>query len=216
MSSGNMSHSFTVNQIPRHVWDKSHTVLVPERTCHIPVLPNYDDDSGSQGRIVKTDPERLLVAIKESQPFLGAEISIRLEPANASGWPTQVTLSHNRTETSTDFHDYSDHFLWKEFGVNYRLYLEQSVICPPYNRPITLGMSLEETPLGLVVNEIGDKSAAEMCGIRSKDLLITLQGVRILSANQFFSITSLLTREENVEIKISRNNKILTRKTKLI
>ena len=215
MSSDQMSYSFTINQIPRHVWEKSHTVLVPGKICHIPVLPNYTDNYGSEGRIIKIDPERLLIVTKATHPFIGSEISIRLEPFNASGWPTQVTLTQLQSDSHTDSPDTSDYSLWKEFVVNYHLYLERNVICPPYNPPVTLGMSFDETSIGLVVTKVDRNTVAEKCDIQSEDLLITIQGIRILRIDQLLSVTSMLTLENSLEIKFARGNEILTRNTSL-
>lgn len=214
MPENDLSASFIIDRIPRQVWEQSHTILTPQKTCRIPVLPDYEDNLGSKGTIIESDPERLLVALKDSEPFPGTEISIRLEPINASGWPTQVTITQNQTDSSSDLRESTNRFLWKEFLLNYQLYLERNIICPPYKRLSTLGLSFDETPLGLVVTRVAQKTFAANCGIQIQDLLISIQGERVLNARQFFTLVSFLDSEESVQIQFARGNKTIVAKSK--
>ena len=77
-------------------------------------------------------------------------------------------------------------------------------------------MRLYNTLTGAIEEfKVDRNTVAEKCDIQSEDLLITIQGIRILRIDQLLSVTSMLTVENSLEIKFARGNEILTRNTSL-
>lgn len=188
------SATFNIDKLPRHVWESMRLPGADDAHCRIPGFPSIGADPNEPGCLVcvlETDPERLLRCRKEDMPCAGTEIVIRLDPANASGWPTLVSISQTgfgpMLDTMRDV--FETH--WHQIVADFRLYLERQVIAPGTAWGADLGALSVQTPIGLELTQVTNDAFADRCGMQTGDLLLTLNGIRIHDIAQLWTVLAL-------------------------
>lgn len=160
--------------------------------CRIPGFPSTD---GGPGCVVAIDinvPQHRLGGTKQDHPCAGTRIDIEIGPANASGWPTRLSLAQSGFEAPlADLPDLLNAH-WRLIVADFRLYVERGVAVPPTAWRTSIGATTRETPTGLAVRDVMPKGFADQCGISEGDLLLTLADVRILDTSQLWTVLAML------------------------
>lgn len=161
-------------------------------TCRIPGFPS---DDGHPGCVVATDsnePQRRLAGTKLDEPCKGTAIRIEVGPANASGWPTRVSVVQSGfAPPLADLPDYLNAH-WRRIVADFRLYVEHGATAPASTWGASLGATTRETPTGLVVADVVSDGFANRCGMQEGDLLVTLADVRVLDTAQLWTLLAVL------------------------
>ena len=137
--------------VPRHeVWENCRFDVQGE-ICRIPGFPSSDTDlPGCRARVLEYEPERCwLRCRKDDWPCIGTEITIRVEPANASGWPTRVHIEQGGFDPSLFPLKEIFETHWLQIVANFRLYLERRVHAPDTRWGPSLVATVQQTPIGL-------------------------------------------------------------------
>ena len=87
---------------------------------------------------------------------MGTEITIRVEPANASGWPTRVHIEQGGFDPSLFPLKEIFETHWLQIVANFRLYLERRVHAPDNRWGPSLGATVQQTPIGLEIVNIDE------------------------------------------------------------
>lgn len=105
--------------------------------CRIPGFPSVDGAPGCLAAVLESEPQKLLRCRKLDMPCAGTEITVRLAPANAAGWPTRVTLRQSGFGAALPRDILEAH--WRRIVADFRLYLEREVIVPGTAWGVDLG-----------------------------------------------------------------------------
>ena len=160
--------------------------------CRIPGFPGTDGSPGCVLAIDVNEPQQRLGGTKQDHPCAGTRIDIDIGPANASGWPTRLSLAQSGFEAPlADLPDFLNAH-WRRIVVDFRLYVERGVAVPPTAWRTSIGATTRETPTGLAVTKLVPQGFADQCGIREGDILLTLADVRILDTAQLWTVLALL------------------------
>jgi predicted metalloprotease with PDZ domain len=136
------------------------------------------------------DPGRLLRVRKDEQPCAGTEIAVRLEHAGSG---TRVTVV--QSGFGPWLPDVIEMFgmVWNMIVADLKLYIERGITLKThlFSEPqptANLGCSLEDNLTGLVVVTVNDDGFAARAGIQQGDLLVNLNGVRLLNGMQLLDL----------------------------
>ena len=164
--------------------------------CRIPGFPSFDGGGGCQASVLLRRPQRQLLAVKEDQPCSGSKIRIDIGPANASGWPTRVTVAQSELPAAMAAMPDAVRAHWQRIVADFRLYLERGVVAPATAWGADFGAITEQTPTGLVLAEVGTGGFAQRCGMIPGDLLLTLRDIRIHNIGELWTVLALLQAGE--------------------
>lgn len=160
--------------------------------CRIPGFPSVDGNPGCVVAVDVSEPQQRLGGTKADQPCAGTRIDIETGPANASGWPTRLSLVQSGFEPPlADLPDFLNAH-WRRIVADFRVYVEHGVTTPPAAWRTSLGATTPETPTGLVVKDVAPEAFADRCGMREGDILLTLAGVRVLDTAQLWTVLAML------------------------
>ena len=165
------------------------------RHCRIPGFPSMDGGAGCAATIVESEAQRRLLAVKEDAPCQGSKIAIEIGPANASGWPTRVSVEQSELPSPMAAMPDAVAAHWRMIVADFRLYVEREVVAPPVRWGPDFGALTEQTPLGLVLSAVGPDGFAERCGMCDGDLLLTLGGVRVRSLEELWAVLAVAPAE---------------------
>ena len=157
---------------------------------------------GCAAHILEQTPQQVLRCRKLDLPCAGTEITIRLAPANAAGWPTRVTLSQQDFGGVLPRDVLEVH--WRQIVADFRLYLEREVTVPTTAWGISLDAGVRETPTGLEITEVADGGLAGRCGLRAGDLLLTVGPIRVHGLAQLWTVLALLPANREIRIGWAR------------
>ena len=178
-------------------------------TCRIPGFSSIDGNPGCVVRVDDSEPQRRLGGTKADHPCAGTRIDIEIGPANASGWPTRLTLAQSGFEAPlADLPDFLNAH-WRRIVADFRLYVEHGVTAPPTAWRSSLGATTRETPTGLAVTDVAPKTFADQCGMREGDVLLTLAGVRILDTAQLWTVLAMLAPGDQATATWVRDGAVL-------
>ena len=187
-----LRESFNVELPQPVVWERLR-LPVPANAglLRIPGFPSADGQPGCVATLIAHEPQRALRACKQDAPCADSLIAIEIGPANASGWPTRVTVA--QSELPPPMAAMPDMVMahWRQIVADFRLYVERGVVAPPAAWGASLGATAEQTPIGLALGVLEEGGFAERCGMAPDDLLLTLQGVRILDIGQLMAVLAL-------------------------
>ena len=119
------------------------------------------------------------------------EITIRVEPANASGWPTRVHIEQGGFDPSLFPLKEIFETHWLQIVANFRLYLERRVHAPDTRWGPSLGATVQQTPIGLEIVNIDERGFAARCGLSQDDVLIAIDSIRIHDLAQLWTVLAL-------------------------
>ncbi|MDE0190333.1 MAG: hypothetical protein OXQ90_03160 [Gammaproteobacteria bacterium] len=188
-----LQESFDVFLPLSAVWER---LRLPDESAtgasRIPGFPSIDGSPGCAVAVDVSEPQKRLAGTKADQPCAGTRIDIEIGPANASGWPTRLSLAQSGFEAPlADLPDFLNAH-WQRIVADFRLYVEHGVTAPPAAWRTTLGATTRETPTGLAVTDMVPEAFADRCGMREDDILLTLAGVRILDTVQLWTVLAML------------------------
>ena len=162
------------------------------RVFRIPGFPSSDGKPGCVVAVDVSEPQRRLAGTKADPPCAGTRIDIEIGPANASGWPTRLSLAQSGFEAPlADLPDFLNAH-WRRIVADFRLYVEHGVTAPPAAWRASLGATTRETPTGLAVTDVEPEAYADRCGMQEDDILLTLAGVRMLDTAELWTVLSML------------------------
>lgn len=200
MSKEELTASFIVDKIPRHVWEALRLPGATGEHCRLPGFPDSDEQPGAEAIVRKSDPERLLHCRKAAAPFAGSEIVIRLEPVNAAGYPTRVTLSQSGFGVTPEEVWAVMQAHWRQIVADFQLYVVDQVLAPLMRWGPDLGVLTRETQTGLAVAAVTDGGCAARCGLETGDLILSVCGVRICDTGQLCSVMAMTHPGQEVSI----------------
>ena len=180
-------------ELPRYeVWENCCFDMKGEM-CRIPGFPSRDSNlPGCRARVLEYEPERCwLRCQKDDSPCKETEITIRVEPANASGWPTRVHIEQHGFDSSLFPFKEMFETHWMHIVANFRLYLERRVHAPDTRWGSSLGATVQQTPVGLAITKVDKDGFAARCGLSPDDVLITIDSIRIHDLAQLWTVLAL-------------------------
>ena len=205
-----LNESFNVFLPLSAVWERLR--LPVERSagsCRVPGFPSIDGDPGCLLEVESDEPQKGLVGTKADQPCAGTRIDIEIGPANASGWPTRLSLAQSGFEAPlVDLPDFLNAH-WRRIVADFRLYVERGVTAPPATWRASLGATTRETPTGLAVTDVETGAFADQCRMREDDILLTLAGVRILDTAQLWTVLAMLAPGDRATATWVRDGAVL-------
>lgn len=189
-----LNESFNVFLPLSAVWERLRLrVECSAGFCRVPGFPSIDGDPGCLLKVEYDEPQKRLAGTKADPPCADTRVDIEIGPANASGWPTRLSLAQSGFEAPlADLPDFLNAH-WQRIVADFRLYVEHGVTAPPAAWRTTLGATTRETPTGLAVTDMVPGAFADRCGMREDDILLTLAGVRILDTAQLWTVLAMLT-----------------------
>ena len=122
---------------------------------------------------------------------MGTEITIRVEPANASGWPTRVQIEQGGFDPSLFALKEIFETHWLQIVANFRLYLERRVHAPDTRWGPSVGATVRQTPVGLEITNVDEGGFAARCGLSQDDVLIAIDSIRIHDLAQLWTVLAL-------------------------
>lgn len=188
-----LNESFNVFLPLSAVWERLRLPFESSAgRCRVPGFPSIDGDPGCLLLVEDDEPQKRLAGTKADQPCAGTRIDIEIGPANASGWPTRLSLAQSGFEAPlADLPDFLNAH-WRRIVADFRLYVEHGVTAPPAAWRASLGATTRETPTGLAVRDVEPEAYADCCGMQEDDILLTLAGVRILDTAELWTVLSML------------------------
>ena len=180
------------------------------RRCRIPGFPSMDGGAGCAATIVESEAQRRLLAVKEDAPCQGSKIAIEIGPANASGWPTRVSVEQSELPPPMAAMPDAVVAHWRMIVADFRLYVEREVVAPPVRWGPDFGALTEQTPLGLVLSAVGRGGFAARCGMCDGDLLLTLGGVRVRSLEELWAVLAVAPAEKPMQATWVRDGDVLS------
>ena len=170
--------------------------------CRIPGFPAVDGASGCAAEVLECEPQKLLRCRKLDLPCAGTEITVRLEPANAAGWPTRVTLRQSGFDAALPRDILEVH--WRQIAADFRLYLEREITVPGTAWGVDLGALFLQTPVGLEVTAVVEGGRADRVGLRAGDLLLTVGPIRVHDLAQLWTVLALLPADRETALGWTR------------
>ena len=193
-------------EVPRaEVWRRCRLPPADDADrCRLPGFPSFDGAPGCAAVVLDCEPQRLLRCRKADMPCADTEIGVRVEPANASGWPTRVTVWQRGFEAVMPRDALETH--WRQIAADFRLYLEREVTVPGTVWGIDLGASVRAVETGLEVTGVAQGGFAARCGMRVGDLLLTVGPVRVHDLAQLWTVLALLPAEATAVLGWARGH----------
>ena len=187
-----LRESFNVELPQAVVWERLR-LPAPATAGHfrIPGFPSADGQPGCIAVPLAHDPQRALRVRKQDAPCADSVIAIEIGPANASGWPTRVTVAQSDLPPPMAAMPDMVAAHWRQIVADFRLYVERGVVAPPAAWGASLGAIVQQTPIGLALGALEEGGFAERCRMAPGDLLLTLRGVRILDIGQLWAVLAL-------------------------
>lgn len=173
----------------------------PDR-CRIPGFPSVDGMTGCAAAVLEAEPQKLLRCRKLDMPCAGTEIAIRLEPANAAGWPTRVSVSQQGFGGVLPRDVLEVH--WRQIAADFLLYLQREITVPGTAWGISLDAAVRQTPAGLEVTHVAEAGLAGRCGVCAGDLLLTVGPIRVHDLAQLWTVLALLPADGEVRLGWAR------------
>lgn len=170
--------------------------------CRIPGFPSADGAPGCAAEILESEPQKLLRCRKLDMPCAGTEITVRLAPANAAGWPTRVTLRQDGFGGALPRDILEVH--WRQIAADFRLYLEREVTVRGTAWGVDLGALFRKTPVGLEVTAVVQGGPADRVGLRDGDLLLTVGPIRVHDLAQLWTVLALLPADRDLALGWTR------------
>ena len=170
--------------------------------CRIPGFPSVDGKPGCAASVLEREGQKRLRCRKLDPPCAGTEIDIRLEPANAAGWPTRVTLSQRGFGGVLPPEVLEVH--WRQIAADFLLYLEREITVPGTAWGIALDADVRRTPTGLEVVHVAESGLAARCGLRTGDLLLTVGPIRVHDLAQLWTVLALLPADREPSLGWAR------------
>lgn len=195
-----LRESFDVFLPASAVWERLRLPGAPASdTCRIPGFPSSDGSPGCVVGVESDEPQQRLAGTKLDEPCGGTVIRIEIGPANASGWPTRVSMVQaGFAPPLADLPDYLNAH-WRRIVADFRLYVEHGVTAPASTWGASLGATTRETPTGLVIAEVMAEGFADRCGMRVGDLLVTLADVRVLDTAGLWTVLAVFKPGDEVD-----------------
>ena len=75
---------------------------------------------------------------------------------------------------------------------------------------VTLGVKVAETGSGIFVSEVEKGSIAEASGVQANDIIVGVNGVRVMSVSELKAQLNSLYNGQNLELNVQRNGKIIS------
>lgn len=199
--------TFHVERLPYQVWQ---LLAVPDVAGAHFRIPGFASDAphatGCQAAMVRRESTHNVACRKTDAPGKDSEIHLTVGPANASGWPTRVTLSITAANaTPPDLLALHAEY-WRQSAANLHLFLERGVAVSTKQDPVALGAHFRQTEHGLEVTtvcEVGNAARGEML---PGDLLLTVAGARILDFPQLIAAWSTLGTRDQIAVSWLRAN----------
>lgn len=194
-----LREAFHVEQPASTVWARlrlADAPLAAGSRCRIPGFPSADGGPGCAARVDAAVPQRSLRATKQDRPCAGSRIAVAIAPANASGWPTRVTVAQTDLPSVMAAMPDAVAAHWRQIVADFRLYLEREVLAPRTTPAADFGALAKETPVGVELLAVAGGGFAERCGMRRGDLLLALQGVRIYGLAQLWTVLAVSAKGE--------------------
>ena len=161
-----------------------------------------DGAPGCVAEILESDPQKFLRCRKLDMPCAGTEITVRLEPANAAGWPTRVTLRQSGFGDALPRDILKVH--WRQIAADFRLYVEREVTVPGTAWGVDLGALFRQTPVGLETTAVVQGGPADRVGLRDGDLLLTVGPIRVHDLAQLWTVLAVLPWDAEVVLGWAR------------
>ena len=197
---------------PRHeVWQSCRIETSERDIVRIPGFPSGDDAYGARAKVTESIPQQRLVVVTIDAPDAGTEITIGIDPANASGWPTRVKIAERRFEAHNDTDLARTN--WSQNVADFRLFLEAGVSVGTDRDHVVrahgLGVDTRETPTCLEITNVHASSFAARAGLQIGDGLVSVGGIRIYDTRQLMTV--LAAREEGraVIVRVLRQQEIV-------
>ena len=192
-------------EIPRaEVWRRCRLPgPMDAHECRIPGFPSVDGAPGCAADVVQCEPQKLLRCRKRDLPCAGTEITVRIEPANAAGWPTRVTLRQEGFADTLPRDILEAH--WRQIAADFRLYLEREVAVPGTAWGVDLGALFRQTPVGLEVTAVVAGGLVDRAGLGEGDLLLTVGPIRVHDLAQLWTVLALLPADREIALGWSRD-----------
>ncbi|MYE13718.1 MAG: hypothetical protein F4X99_19095 [Gammaproteobacteria bacterium] len=191
-------------EIPRaEVWRRCRLPGPTDaQECRIPGFPSMDGAPGCAAEVLESAPQKLLRCRKLDMPCAETEITVRIEPANAAGWPTRVTLRQAGFGDALPRDILEAH--WRQIAADFRLYLEREVTLPGTAWGLDLGALFRQTPVGLEATAIVAGGLVDRAGLRDGDLLLTVGPIRVHDLSQLWTVLALLPADREIALGWSR------------
>ena len=205
-----LSESFNVFLPLSAVWERLRLeVECSVGSCRVPGFPSIDGDPGCLLTVEADEPQKRLAGTKADHPCAGTRVDIEIGPANASGWPTRVSLAQSGFEAPlADLPDFLNTH-WRRIVADFRLYVERGVTTSPTAWRASIGATTCETPTGLAVMDVVPEGFAYRCGLQKGDVLITVADVRILDTAQLWTVLAMLSPGDSVKATWVRDGTVL-------
>jgi len=189
---------FDICSLPRQIWQAICDAEVDGR-CRLPGFPSAGAAlTGCMATIIEADPERLLRLRKDDAPCAGTEITLRLSPANAGGWPTRLTLTQTGFGAPAIARDaMTTH--WRQIVADFRLFLEHTIVAPSTRSGPDLGIVPRQTDIGVECAALVPGGSAARHGIAAGDLLLSVRGIRIYDIAQLRAVLAT-TSDSPIEL----------------
>lgn len=200
---------FDIERPQHEVWQSLRLATADADVVRLPGFPSGDGEFGARARVIDARPQQRLVCEKLDAPAEGSEITVTLDPANASGWPTRVKASQ-RGFAAASHNDGAARIRWAETVADFRLYLETGIEAPvQHSREVLedFGLAIEPTPSLLVVRDVRDDSPASRLGLEPGDGLLTFAQQRIFDSRQLWTLLASLKPGSAVVADVIRANK---------
>ena len=202
--------SFNVELPLAQVWER---LRLPSPTepgqCRIPGFPSIDGQVGCIAAVVASEPLKSLRARKQDAPCTDSDIAIDIGPANASGWPTRVTVAQSNLPVPMAAMPDMVIGHWRQIVADFRLYLERGVLAPSMAWGASLGAVAEQTPVGVALGPLEEGGFAARCGMTPGDLLLTLRGVRVYAIADLWAVLALSPPTDAANVTWVRDNQTL-------
>lgn len=177
---------FVIDALPQHVWASLRERFGDANDVDLPGFPSSQGAGPSERRggcrafIETMQPGQLLTCRKACPPFADTLITIRMEPANASGWPTRINLQQTGFGAALKVMNEVLEADWRQIVADFRVFLERGIDVPSQAPAPDLGATVRQTPTGLEVAAVAGHGLAHRCGLQIGDLLLTVAGTRVL------------------------------------
>ncbi|MCB1741873.1 MAG: PDZ domain-containing protein [Gammaproteobacteria bacterium] len=201
-----LSAAFIVERLGYQIWE---ALKVPETFgehfdlpwLHLPVASARPPRAELRGR----DPRNVSARVIEPA---GARVAIDLQvgPLDASGWPIHVRL----VQTSEGLLQADLEPLWPYTVSDLQLLMAHDVRLPMAPRMAVIGARFAGGDAGLSVCSVVDGGPAQRCGLAVGDLLIAIDGVRILDFSGLDVALTLLADTAEIELCWARGRQCMS------
>lgn len=196
---------------PRHeAWLACRIETSEPDIVRIPGFPSVDGGFGARAVVLESIPQQRLVLEKIDPPATGARVTIAIDPANASGWPTRVKITQCESAAEDDDLARTN---WQQSVADFRLFLETGVEAgadPDLAlRDHELGAATRETPTYLEITQVEATGFAARAGIEIGDGLVSVNGTRIYDTRQLMTVLAQRGEARRIVVRVVRNKGIV-------